>query len=119
MKEKLNLSELKKMLGSGEMTNKDFETLIKVFSKQGETKRLSSLSPQEKQFYFDLLVTNKVYFDNTGIEDYKPMIPDVVEIGLDLNVSETQNKDKNLLQTIAEVMQTKLYLKQNGGDDGK
>lgn len=94
----MGLEELTELIGS-DKGNKDLAKIIQIISKSGETKRMASLDRQQLEFIFNLKTHHAVYFTGKKLN----LIPLLTETYLDLTVSETTVKDKNLLQLITQI----------------
>jgi len=95
--------EVLKGIGEDEGSSKNLKDLIKILSKEGETKRISSLSTEQFDFVFTLYSKYLIYFRKR-----KSAIPELVETYMDLAVSETKDKDENLLQLIKGMHQAQI-----------
>ena len=97
------MRELEELI-SGGTDESELSQLIEILSKEGETRRLTSLDPAQRQFIFELLAYHHTYFSSLyKSKKIKPLIPKLAEIFMDLAVSETENKDRNLLQQITDI----------------
>jgi hypothetical protein len=97
------IADLDRVVGNLD-EKKEISEIVKLISGGGESKRLSSLFPNQSLFIFEMLALHKVYFSNkykkSGEEG---MIPLLMKTYMSLGVSETNRKDSSLLQGLTEM----------------
>ncbi len=86
-----------------QQTSQNLKDILKIVSREGETKRLTALNSEQLNFIFSLYSKYMIYFRKR-----KSVIPELLEIYMDLAVSETKSKDINLLQIIKEMQQAQI-----------